>query len=90
MHHSIESIANRFDYSFPFLDRGCPGLVTSADRRVDPLFLQLFHAHCPSLSFVGIPHSVVPFPLFEYQALLLAAVASLLHPPRPRARAMCS
>ena len=56
-----------YDYFFPFLsDR----LVQTSERRVHPLFLQLFHADHPSLSFIGIPHSVVPFPLFEYQAKL--------------------
>ncbi|CAM9225821.1 unnamed protein product [Phaeothamnion confervicola] len=60
-----------FDYDFPFLEAengGDGGLVRAADRRVAPLYLQLFHAAYPTLSFVGLPHSVVPFPLFELQA----------------------
>ena len=40
-----------------------------------PLYEQLWHARHPSLSFVGLPHSVVPFPLFEMQS---AAVVSQL------------
>jgi hypothetical protein len=36
--------------------------------------LQLFHAKYPSLAFVGIPYLIVPFPFFEIQARLLAAV----------------
>jgi len=43
-------------------------------RRVAPLFEHLFHADDPSLSFLGIPHSVVPFPLMEVQATLVARV----------------
>lgn len=43
-------------------------------RRVHPLYLQLFAAAAPSLSFIGIPHSVVPFPLFDVQARLVARV----------------
>ena len=33
-----------------------------------PLYKQLWHTDCPNLSFIGLPHSVVPFPLFELQA----------------------
>lgn len=43
------------------------------DRSVRPLFLQLFHALDPSLTFIGLPHSIVPFPLFYLQAKLIAA-----------------
>jgi hypothetical protein len=79
-----------YDYHFPFLehgvvdghdqdgdggrDGGSRQLVTSESRRVHPLYLQLFHAKYPSLAFVGIPHSVVPNPLHEFQATYLAAV----------------
>jgi len=43
-------------------------------RRVYPLYEHLFHTDDPSLSFLGIPHSVVPFPLMEVQATLVARV----------------
>lgn len=40
----------------------------SGERRVSPLYEQLWHAKYPTLSLLGIPHSVVPFPVFELQA----------------------
>ena len=59
-----------YDYSFPFINeqsnldlQSIPG-----ERRVSPLFEQLWHAKHPSLAFIGLPHSVVPFPMFEIQA----------------------
>lgn len=41
-----------------------------------PLYKQLFHAHFPegTLSFLTIPYRVVPFPLAEVQAHLIARV----------------
>lgn len=53
-----------YDYQFDFLSK----LVETGQRRVQPLFQQLWHAHYPNLALVGLPHSVVPFPLFELQA----------------------
>jgi hypothetical protein len=38
------------------------------ERRVKPLYEQLWHARYPSLAFIGLQHSVVPFPFFELQA----------------------
>lgn len=32
------------------------------------MYKQLWHARYPNLAFIGLPHSVVPFPLFELQA----------------------
>jgi thioredoxin reductase len=43
-------------------------------RRVAPLFEHLFHVGDPLLAFLGIPHSIVPFPLMEVQATLVARV----------------
>lgn len=67
-----------YDYQFPFindkskLDVSCvPG-----ERRVAPLYEQLWHARYPNLSFVGLQHSVVPFPFFEFQ--MQAVVANLV------------
>ena len=67
-----------YDYQFPFindmsnLDVSCiPG-----ERRVAPLYEQLWHARHPNLSFVGLQHSVVPFPFFELQTQ--AVVANLV------------
>jgi hypothetical protein len=62
--------ATGYEYDFPFLESS----VASVEQRgVRPLFHQLFHANKPSLAFVGLPHSVVPFPLFFLQAKRIAA-----------------
>jgi hypothetical protein len=59
-----------YDYHAPFL---CPHtLLTIGDRHVSPAYLHLFHAYWPSLSLMGLHHSVVPFPLFDLQARLIA------------------
>ena len=29
---------------------------------------KIWHAHCPTLSFIGLQNRIVPFPLFEIQA----------------------
>ena len=67
-----------YEYQFPFLnDNSNLELeVRPGERRVMPLYEQLWHARHVNLAFVGLPHSVVPFPLFELQAE--AIVAQLL------------
>jgi len=59
-----------YDYHLPFVNgqsnidlENVPG-----ERRISPLFEQLWHARYPNLSFHGLPHSIIPFPLFELQA----------------------
>lgn len=76
-----------YEYSFPFLNgqSGESGIeLDVGERRVSPLYEHLFHADHPSLAFLGIPHSVVPFPLMEVQSALLAKVLSgrVSLPPR--------
>ncbi|KAL7533638.1 hypothetical protein ACHAWF_004567 [Thalassiosira exigua] len=68
-----------YDYSFPFInDESNLDLVFSpGERRVQPLYEQLWHARYPSLSFIGLPHSVLPFPLFEMQSS--AVISQLLN-----------
>mmetsp|Transcript_14585 Transcript_14585/g.20612 ORF Transcript_14585/g.20612 Transcript_14585/m.20612 type:complete len:515 (-) Transcript_14585:412-1956(-) len=58
-----------YDYSFPFInDQSCLDIQNvPGERRVKPLYEQLWHAKYPNLAFVGLPHSVVPFPCFELQ-----------------------
>lgn len=58
-----------FDYDFPFLK-----CVDVKDRVVSPLFRHLFLADDPTVCFLGIPHSVSPFPLMQIQALLASRV----------------
>lgn len=43
------------------------------DNFAFPLYKQIFFAHDPSLMFLGLPWRVVPFPLFECQAILAAS-----------------
>ena len=62
--------------------------LEAGGKRVTPLYLGLFAAEEPALALVGIPWRINPMPLFEYQARLVAAVASgataLPHAPSRR------
>ncbi|CAM6046018.1 unnamed protein product [Sphagnum compactum] len=61
-------------YYYPFLDT--KGLVT-ADNKVGPLYEHVFPPTlAPSLSFVGLPQKVIPFPLSQLQARWIAKVLS--------------
>jgi len=68
-----------YDYDFPFInkDSNLDLQFLPGERRVSPLFEQLWHARYPSLSFIGLPHSVVPFPLFEIQATAVRIASEL-------------
>ena len=45
--------------------------------RVFPLYKHLFPpAYAPTLSFVGLPWKIVPFPLYELQARWVARLLS--------------
>ncbi|KAM7491252.1 hypothetical protein LguiA_034173 [Lonicera macranthoides] len=64
-----------YKYHFPFLETN--GIVTVDNNRVGPLYKHIFPPLlAPSLSFVGLPWKVVPFPQFEYQSKWIAAVLS--------------
>lgn len=71
-----------YDYHFPFLnnDDGTTTPVTldciPGQRRIGPLYQQLWHAKYSNFSFLGVPFFVLPFPLVELQAQ--AVVAQLL------------
>ena len=56
-----------YDYQFPFINDASNLPLHCGNRRVRPLYEQLWHAVYPNLVFVGLPHSVVPFPLMELQ-----------------------
>lgn len=71
-----------YDFSFPFINNGIQASsddgktvltsnlelrVVSGERRVMPLFEQLWHAHYPNIAFVGLPYGILPFPIFELQ-----------------------
>jgi hypothetical protein len=58
-----------YDYNFPFISAQTSNLqLQVGDRRVSPLVEQLWHPQIPNLAFLGLPHSIVPFPLMELQA----------------------
>jgi hypothetical protein len=64
----------RYRYYYPFLDT--KGLVTAANI-VKPVYQHVFPPSlAPSLSFVGLLHKVLPFPLFQFQAKWIAMVLS--------------
>ncbi|XP_022738057.1 flavin-containing monooxygenase FMO GS-OX-like 4 [Durio zibethinus] len=64
-----------YKYHYPFLETN--GIVSVDDNRLGPLYKHVFPpALAPSLSFVGIPWKVVPFPLFEFQSKWIAGVLS--------------
>jgi hypothetical protein len=69
-------ICTGYEYSMPFLRGGASGssptspqqdnkggarLVRVEDRAVFPVYQHLFHARFPTLTFMGLLHSVVPF-----------------------------
>jgi hypothetical protein len=56
-----------YDYNFPFVNDQSNLELHASQRRVQPLYEQLWHAVYPNVAFVGLPHSIVPFPLFELQ-----------------------
>lgn len=65
-----------YDYDFPFINSNSnvPSFsATPGERRVMPLFEHLWHPTYPNLAFVGLQHSVVPFPFFELQAEAIVA-----------------
>jgi thioredoxin reductase len=61
-----------YEYQFPFINADSNLELTLGGRRVAPLLEQLWHALAPNVAFLGLPHSVVPFPLFELQAEALS------------------
>ncbi|KAL1836656.1 hypothetical protein VTJ49DRAFT_4816 [Mycothermus thermophilus] len=72
--HNIDSVifATGYLYDLPFLRSLSPPLVTNSGRRVQGLYDHLFHIDHPTLAFIGLPIKVVPFPVAESQAALVA------------------
>jgi cation diffusion facilitator CzcD-associated flavoprotein CzcO len=72
-------------YSFPFLRALDPPAVTATGSRAQNLYQQIFYIPRPTLSFVALPQRIVPFPVSECQAAIIARVLSgrlQLPPPR--------
>lgn len=64
-----------YAYSFPFLEHVHPRIKREGISAL-PLYKHIFHMHYPTLAFVEIPERIVPFPLAECQAAVIARVWS--------------
>ena len=85
---NIDSIiwCTGFKYDFPFLenDANREGKIICLDdpfryRRVKNLYFQLFNIYDPSIAFIGLPFSIVPFPIFYIQSRWLCHVWGNTH-----------
>lgn len=79
-----------YEYRFPFLEGGTLSEVAGVsveDNAVHPLYLDIFPPSTgASLSFIGLPWKVVPFPQFEVQARVIARALSGAAPLPGRAK----
>ncbi|KAF1848115.1 FAD/NAD(P)-binding domain-containing protein [Cucurbitaria berberidis CBS 394.84] len=73
--HDIDAIvfATGYFYSLPFLEDVEPKLITDGTH-VHNTYKHLFHAPRPTLSLLALNQRVIPFPLAEAQAAVLARV----------------
>ncbi|KAK4241449.1 hypothetical protein C8A03DRAFT_30426 [Achaetomium macrosporum] len=74
--------ATGYLFAFPFLRSLKPPVVTDG-RRVHGLYQHLFHIDHPTLVFSRLPIKVVPFPLSESQAAVVARTWANLLPLPP-------
>jgi len=65
--------ATGYFYSLPFLHDVQPKLITSGER-VEHTYKHVFYASKPTLAFLALPQRVIPFPLAEAQAAVVARV----------------
>jgi len=63
-------VCTGYDYNFPFINEksNLNFSCVPGEKRLGPLYKQLWHAEHPNIAFFGILSAVVPFPLFEIQA----------------------
>ncbi|EFQ87732.1 hypothetical protein CFE70_006573 [Pyrenophora teres f. teres 0-1] len=73
--HDIDAVvfATGYFYSLPFLKSVEPKLITSGER-VERTYKHVFYADKPTLAFLALPQRVIPFPLAEAQASVVARV----------------
>ncbi len=65
--------ATGYSYTFPFLsEEDFPDLVMKHENRVQGLWQHMIHHDEPTLSFLGIPSRIVPFPFAEAQSAVVA------------------
>ncbi|KAI5358637.1 putative flavin monooxygenase, FAD/NAD(P)-binding domain superfamily [Septoria linicola] len=62
-------------YSYPFLDSLDPPVVKTGERVVNT-YEHIFYKPQPTLSFLGLNQKVIPFPMAEVQAAVVARVLS--------------
>jgi cation diffusion facilitator CzcD-associated flavoprotein CzcO len=62
-------------YSFPFLSSLNPALITTGER-VENLYQHIFYRPQPTLVFLVLNQKVIPFPVAEAQAAVIARVFS--------------
>lgn len=67
--------ATGYFYSFPFLENVKPDLITDGSH-VNHTYQHLFYAPQPTLSFLALCQRVIPFPIAEAQASVVARVYS--------------
>ena len=64
-----------YTYRFPFLEAVHPDIEREGVAAL-PLYQHIFHMQYPTLAFIETPEMIVPFPLAECQAAILARVWS--------------
>ncbi|OAA41169.1 Flavin monooxygenase-like protein [Beauveria brongniartii RCEF 3172] len=71
-----------YHYSFPFLPSLDPAVLAPDGTYADHLWEHMLYAPDPTLAFLAVPKRVVPFPLAEAQAAVIARLwAGRLHVP---------
>ncbi|XP_057292139.1 uncharacterized protein LOC130614715 isoform X4 [Hydractinia symbiolongicarpus] len=63
-----------YKYYFPFLDNSSGVKVTG--RIVENLYKHLFNIMYPSMAFVGVPWTIIPFPLYHQQCAYVSSIFS--------------
>ena len=64
-------VCTGYHFTFPFLSSECQ--LANEDEHLQPLYKHLIHTKLPTLSFVGIPKTVCPFPQFDCQVRFVLA-----------------
>jgi len=70
-----------YEYVFPFLSAECEVSVEE-QQVVQPLYKHVIHTRYPRIAFIGIPKTVLPFPLFHIQFFLASLSGRLRLPAR--------
>lgn len=74
-----------YKYHFPFISND---VVSVDDNHVAPLYEHCINANAPSMSFIGLPWKVVPFPMFELQSRWIARMLAGVVPMPSKAEAL--